>query len=656
VKRECIEKNSGGNMNILRVLRSIWFAGFMVLFIGVGSNKNLFSQEQGLLLHYDFSEGTGNILKDKSGNGNDGIIHGAKWIKEEDGYSLSFNGIDNYVEVKDSPSLKIENEFTIEILVKPGENPKKQGIGDYRLIIGKGGELWDSHASFALYVNQGRKNFVGYVRYGPEKTIKKNEVYTVRGLVKKEHWQNVVLVKEKGTLKLSADSVPSSTPVDTPEKMIFSARPLKIGGVHTRFFEGYIKEIKIFNYAKEKKVFSSSKPGKERKAPYLVMVSSLDERISSTPLLDVKNETIELLNGSPFDGIAFNLVDIYSGQPLPDERMVIQRAEELKSISMKEIWVRVNMNRMYQRSKGSVYSVDYDENPKIFAKDLEALSKLPYRGLAYGEVRKQSAPYFAKIKGVDIYDKEGALSDFYKIWRLSLKFCKVMGSGILFDLETYGYSSGYDVTAVAESQGKSIEEVIKRFQKIGADLVDMVGEEYPEITIISCFTYLNRPNHTVKGGGSYYAFPAYVTQGMLMRAKEKKIPLKIVEGGEGELNYVNRTLKGLQSKVSRRWFWYFPLMERFPNFRLGGTITLWDDSSKISGWPKTGAGEPNPFQSLNDFKPLLKELFSNYDYTWIYQPMSIDYKPYDPNIAPGFHQKLRKVIDEVLSEIKEEQE
>ncbi|MFA5089353.1 MAG: hypothetical protein WC552_10015, partial [Candidatus Omnitrophota bacterium] len=389
---------------------------------------------------------------------------------------------------------------------------------------------------------------------------------------------------------------------------------------------------------------ASFKPRKERKTPYLVMVTSMDEEISSTPLLDVKKETIELLNGSPFNGIAFNLLDIYSGQPVPDEKMVLDKARELKSIARKDIWVRVNMNRMYQGGKEAKDYYYYE--PGWTLKDL---AKMPKKGLSVKEVRRKSTPYFTRVKCFDIYDKEGTLSDFYQIWRRSLKFCRVMNSGIILDPEGYTKVHTEQTTAIAEAQGKSVDAVIRRLRDIGARLTDIAGEEYPNVPIISLAISLDKPDYV---GSNYYTPVAYIAQGMLMRAKEKKIPLKLIEGGENDLGYVNRTVDKLKWTISQRWSGYLPWIERFPgNLALGGTIILWDDASKIRGWAKADAGEPNPFQSLRDFKPFLKELFANYDYIWVYQGAVVDYQPYDPNTAPQFHQKLRAVLNETAKDL-----
>jgi len=57
-----------------------------------------------------FDDGKGNVAKDSSGNGNDGEVIGAKWIKEgKFKGALEFNGAGNWVKVKDSPSLTPPN-------------------------------------------------------------------------------------------------------------------------------------------------------------------------------------------------------------------------------------------------------------------------------------------------------------------------------------------------------------------------------------------------------------------------------------------------------------------------------------------------------------------------------------------------------------------
>ena len=89
--------------------------------------------DDGLVAEWHFDEGFGSVLKDSSGNGNDGVIYGATWVEGKYGKALSFDGVDDYVEVPDSSSLDISDGITIEVWVKPVSTPSK-----YYNIISKG--------------------------------------------------------------------------------------------------------------------------------------------------------------------------------------------------------------------------------------------------------------------------------------------------------------------------------------------------------------------------------------------------------------------------------------------------------------------------------------------------------------------------------------
>jgi len=72
----------------------------------------------GLVLALFMDEGRGDRVIDASGKGNHGTVYGARWRKERGIWTLSFDGVDDYVEVADSASLDITDEITIEAWVK----------------------------------------------------------------------------------------------------------------------------------------------------------------------------------------------------------------------------------------------------------------------------------------------------------------------------------------------------------------------------------------------------------------------------------------------------------------------------------------------------------------------------------------------------------
>ena len=71
-----------------------------------------------LVAEWHFDEGSGSTVKDNTGNGNDGIIHGATWVDGIKGKALKFDGKDDYVEVQDSSSLRINGNIAVEAWVK----------------------------------------------------------------------------------------------------------------------------------------------------------------------------------------------------------------------------------------------------------------------------------------------------------------------------------------------------------------------------------------------------------------------------------------------------------------------------------------------------------------------------------------------------------
>jgi len=62
-----------------------------------------------------FDEGSGNVLKDASGNGHDGVITGGKWIEGKYGKALEFDA-DTFIEVKDPKGVfNLSKELTVMI-------------------------------------------------------------------------------------------------------------------------------------------------------------------------------------------------------------------------------------------------------------------------------------------------------------------------------------------------------------------------------------------------------------------------------------------------------------------------------------------------------------------------------------------------------------
>jgi hypothetical protein len=73
-----------------------------------------------LVAWYTFDEGSGTTVHD-SANGHDGTINGATWAAGKVGGALSFDGVNDYIDVPDNPALRFtkSDSFTICSWVNP---------------------------------------------------------------------------------------------------------------------------------------------------------------------------------------------------------------------------------------------------------------------------------------------------------------------------------------------------------------------------------------------------------------------------------------------------------------------------------------------------------------------------------------------------------
>ncbi len=86
--------------------------------IGLGFFVARADLDDGLIAHWSFDEGTGNVLHDASGGGHDGTIHGATWSTGISGSALTFDGLDDYVDCGNDASLNIgTSDFSVAFWV-----------------------------------------------------------------------------------------------------------------------------------------------------------------------------------------------------------------------------------------------------------------------------------------------------------------------------------------------------------------------------------------------------------------------------------------------------------------------------------------------------------------------------------------------------------
>jgi hypothetical protein len=85
----------------------------------------------GALASWDFEDGSGDTLRDRTGNGHHGIIHGAKWVAGMKGKGLDFDG-EAWVEVPADSALNVTS-FTFSIWLKQSGNGFRVPLMEYQL-------------------------------------------------------------------------------------------------------------------------------------------------------------------------------------------------------------------------------------------------------------------------------------------------------------------------------------------------------------------------------------------------------------------------------------------------------------------------------------------------------------------------------------------
>ena len=118
---------------------------------------NLVGILDGCVLHLPMDEGFGDTCYDRSGYGNHGTIKGATWEWDQRfGPVLRFDGIDDYVEVQDDPSLRGMRYLTVCVWFRTADASDM-----YQRVV----NYWN-HGGYLLYLYYGNTKVRFYVNDG----------------------------------------------------------------------------------------------------------------------------------------------------------------------------------------------------------------------------------------------------------------------------------------------------------------------------------------------------------------------------------------------------------------------------------------------------------------------------------------------------------
>lgn len=191
---------------------------------------------------WHFNENSGATAYDSSGNGNDGVISGAQWTTGRNGSALLFDGVDDYVDVGNNPSVNIVDELTIELWVKFTSLPTTS----YERLIEKG--VWtedDSRCSYRLLRGMGSKD-VGF-----EMCTDSSYYYGWMGELEINQWYHLVGTYKSGEMRTYVDGSLIEEKTDATGSIQQTPDPLAIGANsgHAENLHGILDEVKIYRRA-----------------------------------------------------------------------------------------------------------------------------------------------------------------------------------------------------------------------------------------------------------------------------------------------------------------------------------------------------------------------------------------------------------------------
>ena len=324
---------------------------------------------------------------------------------------------------------------------------------------------------------------------------------------------------------------------------------------------------------------------------------------------------------SPYDGLAVSFSDAYDVSPVPTLASMQTQIGSWKKSTGKQIWPWVYLNRMIGAD-----------------------------GAEGNELTK--VPYFQKFQGLDLDGKAGAQSDFLENWRNGLRAARNTGvPGIVFDLEFYNNYKADDIAELARMTSMPKPETLQALQTLGKHMADIAASEYPGAMIWILFSGFTRPDYRIIDGQPYFLAGTYIVEGLLDQIQQQHLPLRALSGGELGLGYCHSSVEDLRQAIEKRSAIFAPLLQKYKGIlELGGTMTLWSDTSAKKNWVAQGNCQSSSAATVEDLVPYMELLFRSYRYNWIYGSPNGGYLAFNPEAAPRFDAAIAKAKQQAYTQ------
>jgi len=197
-------------------------------------------KDEAVVASWHFDEGEGEVVKNSSTQGgNDGVIHGARWVGGKIGKALSFDGKDDYVEFLSPEILSGAEQFTIRFWFKPNVNLDTTLTEIRAQIIAKGFTVGIDYDNRGWITVVGRNDAGGKFGY-----------MTIKRTYDKDTWYYLAYVYDGSDNYVYENGVLLSSFLGEG-KVESSNKNLTIGMLtgYGHYFNGVVDEVLILNRA-----------------------------------------------------------------------------------------------------------------------------------------------------------------------------------------------------------------------------------------------------------------------------------------------------------------------------------------------------------------------------------------------------------------------
>ncbi|MBP2331193.1 glucose/arabinose dehydrogenase [Kibdelosporangium banguiense] len=184
---------------------------------------------------YNFNEGSGAVLNDRSGRGHNGAVSGAAWGTGNTGGGLTFDGVDDVVTVGDSNLLDLTNAMTLEAWVRPSA-----GGTAWRTVMMK--ERADG-LSYSLYSDNAASRPTSWIRVGST-----DRSVNGTSAVPANTWTHLAVTYDATTIRFYVNGTQVAT-APSSGALLTSDNPLRIGGnlIWGEYFSGSLDDVRVYN-------------------------------------------------------------------------------------------------------------------------------------------------------------------------------------------------------------------------------------------------------------------------------------------------------------------------------------------------------------------------------------------------------------------------